>query len=42
VFSRSRDADKVHPLTPDQLSDLSRTPADGGLQLDIRVSPRLF
>ena len=42
VFSRSRDADKVHLLTPDQLSDLSRTPADGGLQLDIRVSPRLF
>jgi hypothetical protein len=42
VFSRSRDADKVRPLTPEQLSGLSRTPANGGLQLDYRVSPRLF
>lgn len=42
VFSRRRDADKVKPLTPAQLKGLSRSPADGGLQLDIRVSPRLF
>lgn len=42
VFSRLRDADKIRPLTPEQLSDLSRTPANGGLQLDYRISPRLF
>ena len=42
VFSRSRDADKVRPLTPKQLQDLSRSPSNGGLQLDYRVSPRLF
>ena len=42
VFSRSRDAAKIKPLTYEQLKDLSRSPADGGLQLDIRVSPRLF
>lgn len=42
VFSRSRDAAKIKPLTSAQLKDLSRSPADGGLQLDIRVSPRLF
>ena len=42
VFSRSRDADKARPLTPEQLGGLSRTPANGGLQLDYRVSPRLF
>lgn len=42
VFSRTRDADKVRPLTPEQLTGLSRTPANGGLQLDYRVSPRLF
>ena len=42
VFSRVRDSDKAKPLTPAQLIGLSQTPADGGLQLDIRVSPRLF
>lgn len=42
VFSRSRDADKTKPLTPAQLGQLSHTPANGGLQLDFRVSPRLF
>lgn len=42
VFSRSRDAARIKPLTSEQLTGLSRSPADGGLQLDIRVSPRLF
>jgi hypothetical protein len=42
VFSRSRDAAKIEQLTFEQRKGLSRSPADGGLQLDIRVSPRLF
>ena len=42
VFSRSRDADKEKPLTPTQLGQLGNAPANGGLQLDFRVSPRLF
>jgi hypothetical protein len=42
VFSRSRDAKKIKPLSPSELSRLGNTPAAGGIQLDIRVSPRHF
>jgi hypothetical protein len=42
VFSRSRDAKNIKPLTPDDLARLGSTPATGGIQLDIRVGPRYF
>ena len=42
VFSRSRDANKIQPLTPEGLALLGGTPADGGIQLDIRAGPRVF
>jgi hypothetical protein len=42
VFSRSRDANKIKPLTADELKKLGETPANGGLQLDIRAVPRNF
>jgi hypothetical protein len=42
VFSRSRDAAKIQPLTPEKLRSLSLTPAQGGLQLDIRAIPLMF
>lgn len=41
VFSRSRDAAKIEPLAPGDFQRLSRRPRDGGLLLDLRVSPRL-
>lgn len=42
VFSRSRDAAKIQPLTPDELTLLSRTPREGGLLNDFRVYPYFF
>lgn len=42
VFSRSRDAKKIKPLSPDERTRLGSIPADGGIQLDIRVVPRHF
>jgi hypothetical protein len=42
VFSRSRDAANIVPLSPDDFSRLSRTPQEGGLLLDFRVSHRMF
>jgi hypothetical protein len=42
VFSRSRDALKIKPLTATELAQLGNTPANGGLQLDIRAVPRNF
>jgi hypothetical protein len=42
VFSRSRDAKKIKPLTAEELALLGNTPDAGGLQLDIRVVPRHF
>lgn len=42
VFSRSRDAKKLKRLTPEQLAQLGNTPSAGGIQLDIRASPRYF
>lgn len=42
VFSRSRDAEKIKPLSAAELQQLGNTPANGGLQLDIRPIPRNF
>jgi hypothetical protein len=42
VFSRSRDAKKIQPLSATELALLGNTPANGGLQLDIRAVPRNF
>jgi hypothetical protein len=42
VFNRLRDAAKMEVLTDAQIVGLSRSPGDGGIQLDIRASPRLF
>lgn len=42
VFSRRRDAHKARPLKDEDFERLSRTPAEGGLLLDIRVEPYLF
>ncbi|MES2071283.1 MAG: hypothetical protein V4488_13100 [Pseudomonadota bacterium] len=41
VFSRSRDAHKVQPLTDEDLTRLSKAPPEG-LLLDLRVAPYLF
>ncbi len=42
VFSRSRDAALVRPLSAEDYERLSRTPAQGGLLLDLRLEPYLF
>lgn len=42
VFSRSRDAKKIKPLSAAELVMLGNTPANGGLQLDTRAVPRHF
>ncbi len=42
VFSRSRDAKKIKRLTPAQMKQLTYTPAEGGIQMDIRAIPRDF
>ncbi|MCH8180910.1 MAG: hypothetical protein IIA02_14155 [Proteobacteria bacterium] len=42
VFSRSRDAARAQPLTPADYNRLSATPEQGGLLLDIRLTPFLF
>lgn len=42
VFSRSRDAALVRPLSAEDYERLSRTPAQGGLLLDVRLEPYLF
>lgn len=42
VFNRIRDAKKAKPLAARELVQLSSTPAEGGIQLDIRVGPRHF
>ena len=42
VFSRSRDAHKIKPLTGEDVERLSKTPAEGGLLMDFRVAPYLF
>ena len=42
VFSRSRDYEKIKPLTRRDIARLSKRPAEGGLLKSIRVSPYLF
>lgn len=42
VFSRSRDADKVVPLTDDDYVRLSKTPQENGLLPAMRLVPRPF
>ncbi len=42
VFNRIRDAKKIKPLTSEEQTLLSSTPANGGIQLDIRVVPKYF
>jgi Protein-glutamine gamma-glutamyltransferase len=42
VFSRSRDADKIRLLTPEQQALLTRKPEQGGLQVEVRAVPRYF
>lgn len=42
VFSRSRDMDKVTPLTIRQVRHLGNTPAEGGLVMPYRAVPYFF
>lgn len=42
VFSRSRDASKIEPLSPSRIEELSRTPYEGGLLFDFRAVPYQF
>ncbi|MBY0576539.1 MAG: hypothetical protein K2P67_08110 [Gallionellaceae bacterium] len=42
VFSRSRDFEKIEPLTPEDIARLSKTPAKGGVLTDLRVFPYFF
>ena len=42
VFSRSRDAAKIKPLTAEDVERLSRMPAEGGILTSIRVFPYYF
>jgi hypothetical protein len=42
VFSASRDADKVVPLTSGDIERLGRTPAENGIVLDLRIAPHQF
>lgn len=42
VFSRTRDANKVTPLTAEQINDLKKSPAEGGFLISDRLVPRLF
>lgn len=42
VFSRSRDRAKIRPLSPADIERLGKTPGEGGLVMDLRVSHYLF
>ena len=42
VFNHIRDAQKVHPLQQADYERLSQTPAQGGLLMDLRLTPYLF
>lgn len=42
VFSRSRDKARIEKLSAQRYRELERTPAQGGLVLDLRVAPYLF
>jgi hypothetical protein len=39
VFSRSRDAEKIRPISGEDLEHLGKPPAEGGLVMDFRVFP---
>lgn len=42
VFNRARDKDRIHHLSEEDMNKLTQSPKDGGLQLDLRVSPYFF
>ena len=42
VFSKERDVAKIHPLTAAEIRALGQTPENGGLQLDLRMTPYAF
>lgn len=42
VFSRSRDAAKIQPLTEQQIKRLGTPPVNGGIVMDIRAVPYFF
>ncbi len=42
VFSRSRDADKIRPLSEQEIRRLGMPPAHGGILMDIRAVPYFF
>jgi len=42
VFNRARDKDRIHHLTEADLERLGKSPQEGGIQLDLRVSPYFF
>ncbi len=42
VFSRSRDKDKIKPVTPQQLEQFGLTPEKGGLVMEYRVHHEFF
>jgi Protein-glutamine gamma-glutamyltransferase len=41
VFSRSRDFKKIVPISDDEYENLGKTPEDGGILLNVRLSPYL-
>ncbi|MDO9181262.1 MAG: hypothetical protein Q7U04_02580 [Bacteriovorax sp.] len=42
VFSRSRHASRIRPLTHDEILELYKSPQEGGLLFDYRVIPKIF
>jgi hypothetical protein len=42
VFNRARDKDRIHHLSEEDMNKLTQSPKEGGLQLDLRVSPYFF
>jgi hypothetical protein len=42
VFSRSRDAAKIQPLSKEDFEQLGKTTTEGGIVMDFRVFPYLF
>ncbi|WP_417067946.1 hypothetical protein [Niveibacterium terrae] len=42
VFSRSRHAHRIKPLSPEALARLDARPEDGGLLMDMRIVPKTF
>lgn len=42
VFNHIRDAKKIHPISEADFQRLEKTPSQGGLLLDLRLTPYLF